>query len=111
GKLVAWKTHRYGASSRTARADRSRKSWTRVVSFSSLAAASMRASRVALVYPIHVGNGLPVRRNGPTELSGSAKRGAQDRRAIGRPPERNARSYAAAPNDRTSTRIAPGDPF
>src|SRR5881397_467539 len=71
----------------------------------------MSASKVALPYPIHVGNGLPVRRNGTTESRGSAKVAAHEKRASGRPPECNARSYAAAPNDRTSTRIAPGTPF
>src|SRR5207249_10684654 len=71
----------------------------------------MSASKVALPYPIHVGNGLPVRRNGTTESRGSAKVAAHEKRASGRPPECNARSYAAAPNDRMSTRIAPGTPF
>src|SRR5437899_13020098 len=71
----------------------------------------MSASNVALPYQIHVGNGLPVRRNGTTESRGSAKVAVQEKRASGRPPECNAPSYAAASNDRTSTRIAPGEPF
>src|SRR2546425_13333226 len=71
----------------------------------------MSESNVAWPYPIHVANGLAVLRNGTTESRGSAKVAAQEKRASGRPPERNDASYAAASNDRTSTRIAPGEPF